>query len=413
MLVLKKYSSFFYFFNSGKAFNFSVLLTSFAIPIVAKGIQFPIALMCITWIFAPKCSLAITWKPFLVFAGIYFFHLVGMLYTENMQRGTADMEQKLSLILFPFLFATAQPLSAGKIRDAAILFLLGTTTSLIVSYATASLDYLETRDILVFYSSEFSIVHHPSYLAMYMNVAMAIALFMIWDRPSKRSGVILLWFVVIFMTVSLIFTASKAGFLNFFLLIFFMLAWSWHVNKIRSRNTVYLAFLVIIFLTALFNNPAAHDRVLRAVSAVTITPDARSEPSMESSRIRLVAWEIALSEIVKNPLGVGTGDINDTMVKSFEKAGLQSLADKNLNPHNNFLQIALAIGIPALFWFLFSLIYPFHKIYKNQNRLYGFFLLSIFLNFMVESMLEKQSGVIFFAFFNALFFFSLPQNRKT
>ena len=43
---------------------------------------------------------------------------------------------------------------------------------------------------------------------------------------------------------------------------------------------------------------------------------------------------------------------------------------------------------------------------KEGNWLYAFFLFSIIFNFLVESMLEKQSGVIYFAFFNALLYFT-------
>ncbi len=58
-------------------------------------------------------------------------------------------------------------------------------------------------------------------------------------------------------------------------------------------------------------------------------------------------------------MGVGTGDINDEMVSSYEEQGLNELAAKNLNPHNEYLQIAVALGIlPHCFssfrWFILS-----------------------------------------------------------
>src|SRR5690606_7243974 len=108
----------------------------------------------------------------------------------------------------------------------------------------------------------------------------------------------------------------------------------------------------------------------------------------------------------KHPLGVGTGDINIELENHFRENGLEELADKELNPHNQFLQSAMAIGIPALLWFIFSLLFPFRKIIRTKDWLYAFFLCSMVLNLLVESMLEKQSGIIYFAFFNALFFFS-------
>src|SRR5690606_12327127 len=102
----------------------------------------------------------------------------------------------------------------------------------------------------------------------------------------------------------------------------------------------------------------------------------------------------------------GTGDVNVVLEKHFRENGLDELADKGLNPHNQYLQSAMAIGIPAVLWFIFSLLYPFGKIIRTKDWLYAFFLSTVALNLLVESMLEKQSGIVFFAFFNALFFFS-------
>jgi O-antigen ligase len=115
-----------------------------------------------------------------------------------------------------------------------------------------------------------------------------------------------------------------------------------------------------------------------------------------------------LQLIAAHPFGVGTGDISDVLVENYRREGLYDLADTELNPHNSFLQIALAQGIPALLVFLFSLAYSSWVTVQRKDWLYAFFLISIVLNFMVESMLEKQSGVIFFAFFNVFLFFSRP-----
>ena len=45
------------------------------------------------------------------------------------------------------------------------------------------------------------------------------------------------------------------------------------------------------------------------------------------------------------------------------------------------------------------------KSLKTKDYLYSLFLILIAINFLTESMLETQSGVVFFAVFNTLFFF--------
>src|SRR5690606_26481382 len=108
-------------------------------------------------------------------------------------------------------------------------------------------------------------------------------------------------------------------------------------------------------------DPVAQSRVNSAVEFAGGERKADESNQIESNAARIYAWKATLSEIKKHPLGVGTGDINIVLENHFRESGLEELADKGLNPHNQYLQSAMAVGIPALLWFLFSLLYPFTK----------------------------------------------------
>ena len=78
---------------------------------------------------------------------------------------------------------------------------------------------------------------------------------------------------------------------------------------------------------------------------------------------------------------------------------------KNFNAHNQFLQVLIDHG---LIGFLILLFYSFFMIYSSivkKKFIFTIFLCVIVLNFLTESILETQSGVIFFAFFNTILFF--------
>jgi O-antigen ligase len=49
---------------------------------------------------------------------------------------------------------------------------------------------------------------------------------------------------------------------------------------------------------------------------------------------------------------------------------------------------------------------------KQKKYIYTLFLVIIIINFMTESILETQSGVIFFAFFNTIFFYDCFNNKN-
>jgi hypothetical protein len=386
----------------------SLCLLSFCVPVFKFGIQIPIILLVLSWLTVPKLKLDKRAIPILVFISIYLFHLLGMIYTENVDRGNRDLIQKLSLLIFPIVLGTGPQSSAKQRRAIFRFFTLGTLVAVGLAFASSAMVYSETGEASAFYMSDFSPVHHPSYLAFYM--VMAIAFLLLEIERTKRS--IQLWIGVFFLSLSLIFPASKIGFINFaVVLIIFLFRWTMLQTELRRRS---IGLLVLGFSFSLFLvfDPVASFRIERAVEVTVGEEVETSDAKVDGTSARLEAWKISLDLLRRNPWGYGTGDINDVLVETFRDRDLDQLADKELNPHNEFLQISLAQGLPAAAVFLFSLLYPLGRIVRKRDWLYGLFLVSVFIQFGVESMLEKQSGVIFFAFFNALLFFSTPQNSS-
>jgi len=400
--VLKK------IFQSGQAFAWAIQLVAFSIPILKMGLQIPILILIIVWIFSPKQNLKKVIWPILVFSGIYLFHALGLIYSSNLDAGLTDMIQKLSLLLFPVMVGTAVPMDRQDYRNTMGAFVIGTVAATLIGYGTSWVSYSQTNDLDAFYMSDFSPFHHPSYLAMYMNMAIFILVFNTYKRKLSRGMEFIYWLGVLFLSLSLIFPASKMGLLTFVILVISIVFVASKLKKIVSRQSFLLLVTSVLFVMFYLNDPIAKSRVERAIS---VTKD-KAEDNMdkersqvESSTARLLVWGVALDQIQKYPMGVGTGDTKDLLIKEYEKRGYKEIAAKELNPHNTYLELALEVGVVALIWFVFSLLFPVRMILIDQNWIYGFFILNVSLNFMVESMLEGQSGVVFFAFFNAVFFF--------
>lgn len=402
MNVLKK------IFQSGQAFAWAIQLVAFSIPILKMGLQIPILILIIVWIFSPKQNLKKVIWPILVFSGIYLFHALGLIYSSNLDAGLTDMIQKLSLLLFPVMVGTAVPMDRQDYRNTMGAFVIGTVAATLIGYGTSWVSYSQTNDLDAFYMSDFSPFHHPSYLAMYMNMAIFILVFNTYKRKLSRGMEFIYWLGVLFLSLSLIFPASKMGLLTFVILVISIVFVASKLKKIVSRQSFLLLATSVLFVLFYLNDPIAKSRVERAIS---VTKD-KAEDNMdkersqvESSTARLLVWGVALDEIQKHPLGVGTGDTQELLVEKYLERGYEEIAEMRLNPHNTYLELALEVGIIALIWFVFSLVFPLRMILLDQNWIYGFFILNVSLNFMVESMLEGQSGVVFFAYFNAVFFF--------
>lgn len=388
------------------AFPLSVVVLAFFIPLIKYGIQIPIMLFIISWFFYGKLPFRKVWWPFLVFGGFYIFHLIGMIHTEHIDLGITDLTEKLSLLIFPLFFATAKPIDFKFRRWALIAFTIGCSISVLFSFINAEIAYLETGNIGEFYMSNFSPLFHPSYMAMFINLSVAILLTAITTFKFSRLQYALMWIAILLLSLSLVFPTSKMGFIVFGLLILFFLV-KWATQKALFKlNSALILVVWLSTLAFIIYNPVAQNRIDSAVEFVGSEGQPQKSEQIESNAARMYAWEATIDEIKKHPLGVGTGDINIVLEDHFRESGLKELAEKELNPHNQYLQSAMAIGIPAMLWLVFSLVYPFGKIVKTRDWLYAFFLISIALNLMVESVLEKQTGIIFYAFFNCLFFFS-------
>jgi len=394
--------------KSGAADRFclATLVFCFFLPIITRGIIIPLVLFLVAWLYLPNKSLQQKWKPVLIFSSIYLAHLMAMLYTENLPRGISDIEQKLSLILFPFVVGSTPKSAFPARKDMFMVFVLGLMVSIIICFGESIYNYLDSGLITEFYMSAFSITHHPSYLAMYINLG--IAAFLIYLLPSVKSesNPLSAFLVFALLIAGLVYSASKMGYIQFVVLMLFALIYFIFQRSLNAKMVLLLFGLAGGFLLLLFVNPVASNRIVNTVEVVS-NESTDMKPSEEESTVaRITTWKLTLDEIRKHPFGVGTGDIQDVLDVRYKQEGYFLLAEKGLNPHNNFLQIALAQGIPALLIFLFSLVFPFGKIWKEKDWMYAFFLIGIVMHIMVESMLEKQSGVMFFAFFNAYFYFS-------
>lgn len=393
------------------AFVASIVLLCFAIPFIKWGIQFFILFVILSWAFSKKLPLSANWKPILIFSGIYIFHAIMLLWSTDLGRGGDDMVQKLSLILFPVILGTAKPIGKRAVRIGLVAFVLGTIGSILFAYATSLVEYHFFKGTHVFYAHRFHPWFHPSYLAMFANFSMFILVLESLRDGQSKATQFFIWLGILGMSVSLIFPASKMGFVGFALVVLGGLFATWIKKKRLVWQHVMILVAGLAFFLALKSDQTATQRISNAVATVSGDDDAPKSP-VESNNYRIIAWGIAIEEIAANPFGVGTGSESNHFGNAFREAGYPELAERDLNPHNTFLQIALAQGVIASFWFLFSLVYPLKGIWKNRLWLFGFFIACISLNFAVESMLEKQSGVIFFAFFNALLFFHVLKPKS-
>ncbi|MFM2285294.1 MAG: hypothetical protein RLZZ543_791 [Bacteroidota bacterium] len=360
--------------------------------------------------------------------GLFLWQCIGMFYTEDRDNGWFNLQQKLPVILFA-LYAAAQPALSKNGKSAIkIAFILGCLTCGIYLFIKAFLAYQKGHDPIVFSYVHFSPELHPSYLAMYLSIAMVFGFELLLQSKNFLQRLLsALALIVCYGCVVLL--QSKAGLLAALLVIAYGL-----FLLLRQKQWVRMLAIIVgaIALNSAFlqlEKGRIPSRLDQAVSALredqqpasSLTPsnsassttnatpvDAASAVTdslqkmkfKESSQLRVEVWKSSFAVIQQNwLLGTGAGDARQALVEEYNRQGLYIAAEKRLNAHNQYLQQCIAGGVLSL-WLLIVWLYSAANrmpVWRNVSLL--IIPAVIAFNLLTESMLESQWGVLSIAYF--------------
>jgi O-antigen ligase len=345
----------------------------------------------------------------LSFIAIYIFYLIGMLYSKNMKYGFFDLQIKFSMFLFPLIFATVntnfkiQKLISNVFKS----FIAGCVTGTLILLGIALYSYFGSGNPMFFFYTSFSRYLHPSYLSMYLNLAVSILAYHLIrkERPSTKKIRTLLFVLALYLSFVIILLSSKAGIFSLLFLFMIITIYIIVINKQVWKGLLFF-FLVLMTFYAGYNFlPTIAARFKRAES-VLAEQKKSSQETKESNSERLVVWKAGIEVIRENPVfGVGTGDVKDALLSEYQKENRLLVYNMRLNAHNQYLQTYIALGIFGTLLLIIYLVVPGWFAIRRIHFIYFSFLAVFAFNILVESMLEVQAGVIYYAFFNALLFF--------
>lgn len=392
---------------------FLAVLIAFSLPL-ATLTPLLIVLFVLNWIvegdFLEKLNNIKQNKVVFVFTSLYIVHLFGLIYTDNLKSGWFDMEVKLSLLVFPLIIGS-KPLTEKQVK--------GIIKSLIISIVYVGL-YLITRAITfyffnhenVFYYQLFSPFIHPSYLSMYINMAVAFVLYQNYKgKKVFTNAYIVDKLLVLYLFAITFLLASKSGIFLFIIIVFVYLCLEFYKNRKMIHFAVGSLIISLSFIALSYFSPKNFDRIIHLIE--TINSNDIENNSNESSSLRLHLWSTS-NEVIKDSfiLGYGTGDGKDILNKALEEKEITNAFKNKLNAHNAFYEMFLKLGMVGFVVLLLNIIFPSFIAFKQNNVLYLFLVIILVFNFSFESMLETKAGVIFYAFFNSLIFFKVTVNEN-
>lgn len=379
-------------------------LLAFTMILLPKLVTIPIALFFLLLIFGiVKKQVKFKFNNILLlFFLLYVTYLIGTFFTENKEIALKYLEYKLSFLLFPILFSfkfkekiSIEIIGVGLVLGTAFLGFLGIINSLYC--------FKTTNEINCFLSSSFSRIHHPSYTSVFYLFSIAIAWHGFkqkWRMYSKT------WIfpLIIFFVLGILLCMSLAGLLFSLLFLFVVILHVIYKRFNRKIFSITIIGLPILFYTLLMIIPGVK---IQFNTSVDYLHEYLENPSefiknkqtfVGGNETRLIMWTAASLEFKTHPFGVGTGNVDDHLATRLIDLGQGEMAKKNYNPHNQYLQTGLEIGWIGLIILLGIIFLCFQFSIRQKNWLLLLIITNLAFNMLFESMLQRQSGIVFYTF---------------
>ena len=339
---------------------------------------------------------------------LYIIYVAGLIYTSDLSRGFFDLEVKLSFLVVPLIFILSGKniFNEQRVQTLKLVFVAGALISTFVNLLHAT--YISLNEYFTFDNymyNRLSWGFHPSYAALYLNVSILILfLFLIrnWEKLKIRIK-ILLSVIILYFFVHIIFLNSKMGIIMSGLTLLVLLIYLVISKRKYLLGLLSLAVFLLVSVLILKFTPYISSRLASAWEAFISYSETGTHQN-DGTTNRLQVWHYASQVAIKNlPEGVGTGDVRSALNTAYIENGFVNGAAMNLNAHNQFLQTFVAIGLPGLCILVLIIMSLFYSGIKKKNIYILIFSLVLLGNFLVESMLETQAGVIFTIFFICLY----------
>jgi len=383
----------------------SLLALAFAIPWAKKALPSIIAFLLVMALYnaVRKKSFSLPSAPTAPISLFAFFLLLilGTTYTEHPVEAWNEIGMKLSFFIFPLLaFITPNftKTEVSKIQDA---FILGCFLFIGITVSHSVYETIHHNDLSYTSYERLSWYIHPTYAAQYQAINFYLLAAMGMRGKHLFNRIFIHYLAIALVLFFIVLLSSKAGYIVTLVAMLFLL-----VEAIRTGISIAKSMSIFVITSSLFiltvlNLPSASTRVENAIVDLQ-SANQRSEENdnsasqATSTQMRLVTWEASLSVLLDNPFGTGTGDTQQALNTIYLQNSEEHPAKKNLNAHNQFLQVGAELGWPGMLALLICL-FALWQAYAGNFAIRLFGLVSA-INFLFESMLEAQAGIVFFSF---------------
>jgi O-antigen ligase len=207
--------------------------------------------------------------------------------------------------------------------------------------------------------------------------------------------------------ISLHVLSARTGMLAFWAGVPFLMTTTDLPIGLKGRNRWWL---IIIPMLLLFLVPSLRNRMINTIEDLTAVKENQNLGDKSFGR-RWESWKISAEVIKKHPfMGVGFSGVEKAIHSEFEHKQTYLHPTDRIQPHNQFLQLAMQSGIITPLLLLLSFFWIAHNNYRQGNYTGVAVLTALSISMIFESYLERQSGVAVFVI--ALFLAFFAEKKK-
>ena len=336
----------------------------------------------------------------LLLSALLLIPLVSGLWSHNMNAWWHECLVKVPLVAIPFAFYKPGVLDIKGRLIVNVLIVVAVTLGTFWSIAHYFINSVSMQNGYL-QSTLLPVPLANDHVLFSWLVVIAIILIpcILKEVKPRQAFVITAYIVFVWLIIFLHILAARTG-----LIAFYAVGVFWIFSALRTRSFKFNISLSILLLTlpilCYFILPTFHNRVIYVLYDLQ-QYSRGSFPQGFSDVSRIASYQGGLTIIRQHPLlGVGFGDVNDTMQAFYRVNFPEFTAHDSILPHNEWLMYAAGGGLIAIAIFTACILYPFTL--RKNHSLTAFQITALFCC-MFDLPLELQNGVFIFCFFTCWF----------
>ncbi|MDZ7848206.1 MAG: O-antigen ligase family protein [Owenweeksia sp.] len=356
----------------------------------------------------------------LAFALYFAVGLLSLLYSQDLTQGWESLSSMAAFLFIPMAIS-AYPLQEQKrmLYTGSRWFFIA-TCAVILYYFMAFMVLNASLTIIEFILplrleklidlDAYSLrklggqFRHPAYFSIYIGLSLIIAIKLATcQRARWKKAILYLSTGPMFLFLFLL--QSRMVVIAFFVVIIIF------AFTLKRYRRVLLPLVIGLIALSTLIATLAPDNIASRFADFETLEYKKTDTDFNGITVRLAIWEEAWAQIKKQPLlGVGLGDMRQTMLDAYAESGLQYALDRKLEPHNQYITSWLAMGLPGLLcllWIFYLLIVPG---FKSGDFIAYLSPLFLAISAISESVLIRHYGIVILC--SLLFLQSLVAMRQ-